>query len=293
MTVPIKLPNGLEYEQPTGLFINNKFVPSKQNKTFEVINPSTEEEICHIYEGREDDVEEAVQAADRAFSNGSWNGIDPIDRGKALYRLAELIEQDKDVIASIETLDNGKAISSSRGDVDLVINYLKSSAGFADKIDGRMIDTGRTHFSYTKRQPLGVCGQIIPWNFPLLMWAWKIAPALVTGNTVVLKTAESTPLSALYVSKYIPQAGYSTWCDNIVSGLVRLWAEALSNHPKIKKVAFTGSTATGRHIYQSAAAGLKKVTLELGGKSPNIVFADAELKKSRAKHYPWYLLQFW
>lgn len=151
MTVPIKLPNGLEYEQPTGLFINNKFVPSKQNKTFEVINPSTEEEICHIYEGREDDVEEAVQAADRAFSNGSWNGIDPIDRGKALYRLAELIEQDKDVIASIETLDNGKAISSSRGDVDLVINYLKSSAGFADKIDGRMIDTGRTHFSYTKR----------------------------------------------------------------------------------------------------------------------------------------------
>ncbi|CAI7361622.1 ATV_collapsed_G0052880.mRNA.1.CDS.1 [Saccharomyces cerevisiae] len=280
MTVPIKLPNGLEYEQPTGLFINNKFVPSKQNKTFEVINPSTEEEICHIYEGREDDVEEAVQAADRAFSNGSWNGIDPIDRGKALYRLAELIEQDKDVIASIETLDNGKAISSSRGDVDLVINYLKSSAGFADKIDGRMIDTGRTHFSYTKRQPLGVCGQIIPWNFPLLMWAWKIAPALVTGNTVVLKTAESTPLSALYASKYIPQAGIPPGVINIVSGFGKIVGEAITNHPKIKKVAFTGSTATGRHIYQSAAAGLKKVTLELGGKSPNIVFADAELKKA-------------
>lgn len=242
MTVPIKLPNGLEYEQPTGLFINNKFVPSKQNKTFEVINPSTEEEICHIYEGREDDVEEAVQAADRAFSNGSWNGIDPIDRGKALYRLAELIEQDKDVIASIETLDNGKAISSSRGDVDLVINYLKSSAGFADKIDGRMIDTGRTHFSYTKRQPLGVCGQIIPWNFPLLMWAWKIAPALVTGNTVVLKTAESTPLSALYVSKYIPQAGIPPGVINIVSGFGKIVGEAITNHPKIKKVAFTGST---------------------------------------------------
>ncbi|EHN00028.1 Ald4p [Saccharomyces cerevisiae x Saccharomyces kudriavzevii VIN7] len=280
MTVPIKLPNGLEYEQPTGLFINNKFVPSKQHKTFEVINPSTEEEICHIYEGREDDVEEAVQAADRAFSNGSWSGIDPINRGKALYRLAELIEQDKDVIASIETMDNGKAITSARGDIELVINYLKSSAGFADKIDGRLIDTGRTHFSYTKRQPLGVCGQIIPWNFPLLMWAWKIAPALVTGNTVVLKTAESTPLSALYVSKYIPEAGIPPGVVNIVSGFGKIVGEAITNHPKIKKVAFTGSTATGRHIYQSAAAGLKKVTLELGGKSPNIVFGDADLKKA-------------
>ena len=143
-----------------------------------------------------------------------------------------------------------------------------------------MIDTGRTHFSYTKRQPLGVCGQIIPWNFPLLMWAWKIAPALVTGNTVVLKTAESTPLSALYASKYIPQAGIPPGVINIVSGFGKIVGEAITNHPKIKKVAFTGSTATGRHIYQSAAAGLKKVTLELGGKSPNIVFADAELKKA-------------
>ncbi|KTA99431.1 Potassium-activated aldehyde dehydrogenase, mitochondrial [Nakaseomyces glabratus] len=278
--VPIKLLNGLEYEQPTGLFINNQFVPSKQHKTFEVINPSTEEEICHIYEGREDDVESAVQAADTAFKNGSWTDIDPFERGQALYKLAELIEKDKEIVASIESLDNGKAINSARGDVQLVINYLKSSAGVADKIDGRLVNTGSNYFNYVKKEPLGVCGQIIPWNFPLLMWAWKIAPALVTGNTVVLKTAESTPLSALYVSKYIPKAGIPPGVINIVSGFGKIVGEALTTHPKIKKIAFTGSTATGKHIYSSAAQTLKKVTLELGGKSPNIVFADADLKKA-------------
>lgn len=278
--VPIKLPNGLEYEQPTGLFINNQFVPSKQHKTFEVINPSTEEEICHVYEGREDDVETAVQAADTAFKNGSWTDIEPFERGQALYKLAELIEKDKEIIASIESLDNGKAIQSARGDVQLVINYLKSSAGAADKIDGRVVNTGSSYFNYVKREPLGVCGQIIPWNFPLLMWAWKIAPALVTGNTVVLKTAESTPLSALYVSKYIPKAGIPPGVINIVSGFGKIVGEALTTHPTIKKIAFTGSTATGKHIYSSAAQTLKKVTLELGGKSPNIVFVDADLKKA-------------
>ncbi|CCF57479.1 hypothetical protein KAFR_0C04880 [Kazachstania africana CBS 2517] len=280
LKVPIKLPNGLEYEQPTGLFINNKFVPSQQHKTFEVINPTTEEEICHVYEGREEDVDIAVNAADKAFSGDSWSRIDPFERGTALYRLAELIEKDKEVVASIESLDNGKAINSARGDVQLVINYLKSAAGFADKIDGRLINTGKTHFSYTKREPLGVCGQIIPWNFPLLMWAWKVAPALVTGNTVVLKTAESTPLSALYVSQFIPHAGVPPGVVNIVSGFGKIVGEAITAHPKVKKVAFTGSTATGKHIYQQAAASLKKVTLELGGKSPNIVFADADLTKA-------------
>ncbi|QLG73129.1 hypothetical protein HG535_0E02130 [Zygotorulaspora mrakii] len=280
LTVPIKLPNGLEYEQPTGLFINNKFVASKQKKTFEVISPSTEEEICHVYEGREDDVDEAVEAAQAAFSNGSWATIDPLQRGIALNKLADYIEHDKEIIASIETLDNGKAINSSRGDVQLVINYLRAAAGYADKLDGRLIDTGTTHFTYTKRQPLGVCGQIIPWNFPLLMWAWKIAPALVTGNTVVLKTAESTPLSALYVSQFIPKAGIPPGVVNIVSGFGKIVGEAICTHPKVKKIAFTGSTATGKHIYQSAAGSLKKATLELGGKSPNIVFEDADIKKA-------------
>lgn len=280
LKVPIKLPNGIEYEQPTGLFINNKFVPSRQGKTFEVISPSTEEEICHVYEAREDDVEDAVNAADRAFKSGVWSEVDPIVRTVALNKLADYIEKDLDTIASIETLDNGKAISSAKGDVQLVVNYLRSCAGFADKIDGRVIDSGSSHFSYTRRQPLGVCGQIIPWNFPLLMWAWKIGPALATGNTVVLKTAESTPLSALYVSQYIPQAGIPPGVVNIVSGFGKIVGEALTTHPKIKKIAFTGSTATGRHIYQNAGANLKKVTLELGGKSPNVVFSDADLKSA-------------
>ncbi|CCE65799.1 hypothetical protein TPHA_0N00180 [Tetrapisispora phaffii CBS 4417] len=280
LSVPIKLPNGLEYEQPTGLFINNKFVPSQQHKTFEVINPSTEDEICHIYEGREDDVDIAVDAASKAFENGSWSTIDPFKRGEALHKLARFIEEDKELIASIESLDNGKSLQNARGDVQLVINYLKSASGIADKIDGKLINSGSGYFNYTKREPLGVCGQIIPWNFPLLMWAWKIAPALVTGNTVVMKTAEATPLSALYVSQYIPKAGIPPGVFNIVSGFGKIVGEAITTHPNIKKVAFTGSTATGKHIYQSAASSLKKVTLELGGKSPNIVFADANLKSA-------------
>ncbi|SCV02530.1 LAMI_0H00232g1_1 [Lachancea mirantina] len=280
LSVPIKLPNGIEYEQPTGLFINNKFVRSRQGKTFEVVSPATEEEVTHVYEAREDDVEDAIQAADQAFRSGVWSEADPIVRSKALSKLADLIEEHLDTIASIETLDNGKAITSAKGDVALVVNYLRSCAGWADKIDGRLINTGKTHFSFTRRQPLGVCGQIIPWNFPLLMWAWKVGPALATGNTVVLKSAESTPLSALYVSQLVVQAGFPAGVLNIVSGFGKIVGEALCTHPKVKKIAFTGSTATGRHIYQSAGANLKKVTLELGGKSPNVVFADADLPRA-------------
>lgn len=280
LRVPVKLPNGIEYEQPTGLFINNEFVPSKQGKTFEVINPSTEEEITHVYEAREDDVDIAVNAADLAFKNGLWATTDPANRASALNKLADFIESDLETIASIESMDNGKAIASARGDVSLVVSYLRSCAGFADKVDGRLINTGSTHLSYTRREPLGVCGQIIPWNFPLLMWAWKIGPALATGNTVVMKTAESTPLSALYVSQYIPKAGIPAGVFNIVSGFGKIVGEAITTHPKVKKIAFTGSTATGRHIYANAGVNLKKITLELGGKSPNIVFADANLKEA-------------
>ncbi|SCU78972.1 LADA_0A08944g1_1 [Lachancea dasiensis] len=280
LRVPVKIPNGIEYEQPTGLFINNKFVRSKQGKTFEVLSPATEEEITHVYEAREDDVEDAIDAADKAFKSGVWSQADPLVRANALNKLANLIEEHQDIVASIETLDNGKAITNARGDVQLVINYLRSCAGWADKVDGRVINTGSTHFSYTLRQPLGVCGQIIPWNFPLLMWAWKVGPALATGNTVVLKTAESTPLSALYVSQFVAKAGIPPGVLNIVSGFGKIIGEALTTHPKVKKIAFTGSTATGRHIYQNAGMNLKKVTLELGGKSPNMVFADADMKQA-------------
>ncbi len=280
LSVPVELPNGIKYEQPTGLFINNEFVPSRQGKVFSVINPSTEEEITEVYEAREDDVDIAVDAAQKAF-NSEWRHADPATRGKALYNLAELIEENAETLAGIESLDNGKALANARGDVGLVAKYIRSSAGFADKIYGRIIETGSSHFSYSRREPLGVCGQIIPWNFPLLMWSWKIGPALATGNTVVLKPAEATPLSALFASKLVKEAGIPAGVVNIVPGFGKIVGEKISRHPKIKKIAFTGSTATGRHIMKAAAeSNLKKVTLELGGKSPNIVFNDCDVKQT-------------
>ncbi|KAH3902739.1 probable Aldehyde dehydrogenase 5, mitochondrial [Saccharomycodes ludwigii] len=279
LRVPITLPNGITYEQPTGLFINGEFVSSRQHKTFEVINPSTEEEITHVYEAREDDVDLAVEAAKQAFDNG-WSTADPEFRAQCLYKLADLIEKDSEVIAGIDSLDNGKSLFCSRGDVSLVINYLRSCAGWCDKIYGKIIDTGSSYFAYTKREPLGVCGQIIPWNFPILMWSWKIGPALATGNTVVLKPAEATPLSALYVSQLVKEAGIPKGVVNIVPGFGKIVGEKIATHQDVKKIAFTGSTATGRHIMKTAADTIKKVTLELGGKSPNIVFADANLDKA-------------
>ncbi|CCH42871.1 hypothetical protein BN7_2416 [Wickerhamomyces ciferrii] len=281
LSVTINLPNGSSYQQPTGLFIGNKFVPSRQGKTFEVINPSTEEEITHIYEGREDDVNHAVDIAEQTFKSGVWSKVDPIIRTNAINKFAQLIEDHAETVAAIESLDNGKALFAARGDVVLAVNYLRSVAGWADKVDGRVIDSGSSHFSYTKREAIGVVGQIIPWNFPLLMWAWKVGPALATGNTVVLKTAEATPLSALYVSQFAEEAGIPAGALNIVSGFGKIVGEAIATHPRIKKVAFTGSTATGRHILKAAAeSNLKKVTLELGGKSPNIVFNDADIAKT-------------
>lgn len=279
LRVPITLPNGTTYEQPTGLFINGDFVPSKQRKTFEVINPSTEQEITHIYEAREDDVDLAVAAAKRAFENG-WSTAEPEVRARALFKLADLVEEHAETLASIESLDNGKSLLCSRGDIALVAKYLRSCGGWTDKIYGNVIDTGKDHFAYSLREPIGVCGQIIPWNFPLLMWSWKIGPALATGNTVVLKPAEATPLSALYASRLCQEAGIPAGVVNIVPGFGKIVGERLCNHPDVKKIAFTGSTNTGRHIMKTAADSIKKITLELGGKSPNIVFADADLDKA-------------
>lgn len=280
LSVNISLPNGTTYEQPTGLFINNEFVVPKQKKTFEVISPSTEEEITHVYEARSEDIDTAVEAATKAF-NSPWSTSDPLVRVKALNKLADLVEANADTLAHIETLDNGKSLFCSRGDVALTAECFRSAAGWADKINGSIIETGDTHFLYTRREPLGVCGQIIPWNFPLLMFAWKVAPALATGNTVVLKSAESTPLSALYMANLIKEAGIPAGVVNIVSGFGKIAGEAIATHMKIKKVAFTGSTATGRHIMKAAAeSNLKKVTLELGGKSPNIIFDDADVAKA-------------
>ena len=192
LSVPITLPNGTTYDQPTGLFINNKFVAPAQNKTFEVISPSTEEVISHVYEAREEDVDTAVAAAQAAF-DGGWSGADPAVRAAALNKIADLVEEHAETFAHIEALDNGKSLQNARGDVAFSASCFRSAASYADKLNGTIIETGDSHFSYTRKEPLGVCGQIIPWNFPLLMFTWKVSPALATNNTIVLKTSETTP----------------------------------------------------------------------------------------------------
>lgn len=278
--VDITLPNGIKYEQPVGLFINNEFVKSSLGKTFAVTSPLTEEEVTHIYEANTEDIDRAVDAADAAF-HSLWSTCDPAERGKVIGRLADLVEENAETLAYIEALDNGKSLACSRGDVALTAAYFRSCAGWADKIRGNTIETGDTHFNYTRREPIGVCGQIIPWNFPLLMASWKLGPVMCTGCTTVLKTAELTPLSALFLAKLVKEAGVPAGVVNIVSGFGKTTGAAISMHPKIKKIAFTGSTAVGRVIMKAAAeSNLKKVTLELGGKSPNIVFNDCEVENT-------------
>ncbi|KAL4999216.1 aldehyde dehydrogenase [Aspergillus recurvatus] len=267
----------VKYEQPLGLFINNEFVKGTEGKTFQVTNPSNEKVITSVHEATEKDVDIAVAAARAAFE-GPWRQVTPSERGILINKLANLMERDIDTLAAIESLDNGKAFTMAKVDLANSIGCLRYYAGWADKIHGQTIDTNPETLTYTRHEPVGVCGQIIPWNFPLLMWSWKIGPAVAAGNTVVLKTAEQTPLSALYAAKLIKEAGFPAGVINVISGFGRTAGAAISSHMDIDKVAFTGSTLVGRTILQAAAkSNLKKVTLELGGKSPNIVFDDADI----------------
>lgn len=266
------------YEQPTGLFINNEFVKAKSGKTFKVTSPSDESLICDLEQADAEDVEIAVQAASEAFK--TWRFLPPNERGKYLYKLADLMEQKKDLLAQIESLDNGKALHCAKYDVGVVVDYLRFCAGYCDKIDGRTMTTDTEHFTYTKKEPLGVCGAITPWNFPLLMFAWKIGPALATGNTVVLKPASATPLSNLFTCTLIKEAGIPAGVVNVIPGSGRGCGNAILQHPKIKKVAFTGSTEVGKTVMQECANSIKKVTLELGGKSPNMVFKDCDIDQT-------------
>ncbi|QDS74652.1 Aldehyde dehydrogenase [Venturia effusa] len=277
-SVTLKTPHAGEYEQPTGLFINNEFVKSVDGRTFEVINPTDESVICSVQEASEKDVDIAVAAARKAFE-GDWrHKTTPEQRGRYLVNLANLFEKNLDLLAAVESLDNGKAITMAKGDVGACAGCLRYYGGWADKIEGKVIDTTPDTFNYTKKEPIGVCGQIIPWNFPLLMWAWKIAPAIAAGNTVVLKTAEQTPLSALVAAKLIVEAGFPPGVINVISGFGKVAGAAISSHMDVDKVAFTGSTVVGRQVMKAAAgSNLKKVTLELGGKSPNIIFDDADI----------------
>ncbi|MFN4243336.1 MAG: aldehyde dehydrogenase family protein [Tepidisphaerales bacterium] len=263
----------------TGILIDGHFRPSVSGRTFETINPATGEVICHVAEGEKPDIDLAVKSARKAFESGPWRTMNARERGKILYRLADLLEKHIDELAALETLDNGKPISDSRNaDLPLTIDCYRYYAGWADKIEGRTIPVNGPYFCYTRHEPVGVCGQIIPWNFPLLMQAWKLGPALAAGNTVVLKPAEQTPLTALRVGELLLEAGLPPGVVNIVPGFGETAGAALAEHMDVDKVAFTGSTETGKLVMQAAArSNLKRVTLELGGKSPNIVFADADL----------------
>ena len=279
VTVPV--PKKQVQIGPTELLINNEWVKSISGHRFETINPATGEVICDVAEADSQDVDKAVKAARAAFTTGEWRKMSATNRGELLYKLADLIEQNLEELARLETLDNGKPLHNAYGDLKLVIACYRYYAGWADKVQGKTIPINGPYFCYTRHEPLGVVGQIIPWNFPLLMQAWKLAPALATGNTVVLKTAEQTPLSALRVGELIIKAGFPPGVVNILSGYGPTAGAAIAHHTDIDKVAFTGSTEVGHLIMEaSAKSNLKRVTLELGGKSPNIVFADADMDQA-------------
>nr|XP_002128130.1 aldehyde dehydrogenase, mitochondrial [Ciona intestinalis] len=266
--------------QYTQIFINNEWRNSISGKTFATINPCTEEKICDIQEGDKADVDLAVKAASEAFKLGSpWRTMDASQRGVLLNKLADLINRDRHILASLETLDNGKPYNVSYNvDLELVIRCYRYYAGFADKNHGKLIPMDGNAHAYTRHEPVGVCGQIIPWNFPLLMQAWKLGPALSMGNVVVMKPAEQTPLTALYVAALIKEAGFPPGVVNMIPGYGPTAGAAISEHMDVDKVAFTGSTEVGHLIMQAAGkSNLKRVTLELGGKSPNIIFEDADL----------------
>ena len=264
---------------PKQLLINNKWVEGSAGRTFATINPATGDEICQVAEADAADVEVAVAAARAAFENRAWRRMPAAARGRLLYRLADLMEQNIEELAQLESLDNGKPLRESRRvDLPLAIACYRYFAGWADKIQGRTIPVSGNYFCYTRHEPIGVVAQIIPWNFPLMMQAWKLAPALAAGNTIVLKPAEQTPLSALRVGQLIVEAGFPPGVVNILPGFGPTAGGALASHMQVDKIAFTGSTEVGHLIMEAAArSNLKRVTLELGGKSPNIVFADADM----------------
>ncbi|XP_063042357.1 aldehyde dehydrogenase, mitochondrial-like [Engraulis encrasicolus] len=263
------------------LFINNEWQDAVSKKTFPTVNPATGEVICQVAEGDKADVDKAVKAAKDAFRLGSpWRRMDASHRGLLLHRLADAIERDTAYLAELETLDNGKPYAVSyMVDVPMVVKCLRYYAGWADKWEGKTIPIDGDYFCYTRHEPIGVCGQIIPWNFPLLMQAWKLGPALATGNTVVMKVAEQTPLTALYVANLIKEVGFPAGVVNIIPGMGPSAGAAIASHQDVDKVAFTGSTEVGHLIQQaSGTSNLKKVTLELGGKSPNIILSDADME---------------
>lgn len=263
----------------TQCFIGGKWIPSASGKTFETLHPATEEVIAQIAEGDAADIDLAVDAARAQFDGGEWSRMNARDRGRLMLKFADLLEEHADELAALETLDNGKPINDSRAaDIPLVIQCIRYYAGWADKIHGDTIPIDGEFFCYTRREPVGVVGQIIPWNFPALMAAWKWGPALATGCTIVMKPAEQTPLTCLRMARLAQHAGIPDGVINVVPGYGPTAGAALVKHPGVDKIAFTGELATAKIIQRAATDTMKRLTFELGGKSPNVIFADADLE---------------
>ncbi|WP_312645331.1 aldehyde dehydrogenase family protein [Candidatus Nitrospira allomarina] len=270
---------------PRKMLINGQWVNSQSGKTFSTFNPATGEVMAEVAEGDKVDIALAVKSARKAFEQGPWRKMTPSDRGKLLWRLADLLESNLEEFAQLESLDNGKPLTIARAaDVPLAVDLFRYMAGWSTKIEGNSIPIsvpympGSQFLAYTLREPVGVVGQIIPWNFPLLMAAWKLGPALAVGCTIVMKPAEQTPLSALRLGELFIEAGFPEGVVNIVPGYGETAGAALAAHPDVDKIAFTGSTEVGKLIVNAATGNLKKVTLELGGKSPSVVLPDADLE---------------
>jgi aldehyde dehydrogenase (NAD+) len=289
MTEPVTAPQ----IRQTQCFIGGQWQPAVSGKTFTTYNPATEEAIAEVAEGDEADVQLAVEAARKALETGPWGKMDARDRGRLMHRLCDLIEDDFEELAALESLDNGKPIRDAKAaDLPLVLDCLRYYAGYADKIHGQTIPIRGNYFAYTRREPVGVAGQIIPWNFPLLMAAWKWGPALASGCTIVMKPAEQTPLTCLRLARLAQKAGIPDGVINVVPGFGPTAGAAIVRHPGVDKVAFTGEHRTAQIIMREAANTLKRLTFELGGKSPNIVFADSDLDAAVAgAHFGLYFNQ--
>ena len=269
------------FSSPKKMLIDGNWVDAASGKTFEVYNPATGETIVRVAEGEKEDINRAVSAAREAFEAGPWSDLTTSERGKIIWKIGDLILENLDELAELESIDNGKPKTvAGAADVPLAADLFHYMAGWATKIEGNTIPIsvpytpGSKYHAYTTKEPVGVVGQIIPWNFPLLMAAWKLGPALATGNTVVLKVAEQTPITALRLGELLQEAGIPDGVVNIITGFGETAGAALAAHDDVDKVAFTGSTEVGRLIVAAAAGNLKKVSLELGGKSPNVVFND-------------------
>ncbi|KAF8211202.1 NAD-aldehyde dehydrogenase [Mycena galopus ATCC 62051] len=272
-----------EIKVPTGLFINNEFVPSVDQEVIDAVNPLTEEVICSVASASPKDIDIAVAAARQAFNTTWGKNVTGFERSRLINKLADLIEQNAQELAELESLNNGKPVRIARDfDIGDSVQCLRYYAGWADKITGQSLEVdNKTKFAFTKHEPIGVCGQIIPWNYPINMWSWKVAPALAVGCTIVMKPSELTPLTALKLSELVKEAGFPPGVVNTVPSLGSVGGAALAAHQDVDKVAFTGSTLTGRKIMEAAAkSNLKKVSLELGGKSPHLIFESCDMDQA-------------